>query len=350
MPGDSIALIRNSSLCSTLCRTKTKQQCSSPASALEVGESGILSAHGSDKVLSSIECLNTDNTFQFACREHASRRMVDLNEVSVGNYKVCYRRSAISSYYTDWAEWEGTGLQVDVQDSVTGVNINGAGGEHNPAQAQRAVIPMMRFHTLKYLGSRSGKLKLFRRDDDCSEFLETSTEMPLAVNQIENALPGVEMAGTLVDDFLFIGEGIYHVCFLEKGTRTFQATGVSITIQNYIDGLEVNGIRPNRGLRISIPRSKSSRLRFFRRGLDMIIGDKISFVRLQDHCFDPSHNPTNGNEQQSGHMVVKKLPLIGDSEHKVLGGTDAVAAMGSIAQGIQDAIHVFKVILSSLLF
>jgi hypothetical protein len=317
---------------------------------LEVGESGILSAHGSDKVLSSIECLNNDQTFQFACQEDASRRMVNLNEVSVGNYKVCYRRAASSSYYTDWAEWEGTGLQVDVQNYVTGLNINGAGGEHNPAQAQRAVIPMMRFHTLKYLGSRSGKLKLFHGNDDCSEFSETSTAMPLAVNQIEDALPGVEMAGSLVDDFLFVSDGIYHVCFIEKGTRTFQATGVSITIQNYIDGLEVNGIRPNRGLRISIPRSKSSRLRFFRRGQDMKIGDKISFVRLQDHCFDPSHNPTNGNAQQSGHMVVKALPLIGDSEHKVLGGTDAVAAMGSNAQDIQDAIPVYKVILSFSLF
>jgi len=342
-PGDSIALIRTGNLCSTLCRTRSTHRCSSTASELEVGVSGFLSAHGSDKVFSSIECMNTDQAFQFACREDASRRMVDLGIAPAGNFKVCYRKPAISSYYTDWAEWEGTGLQVHVQDSVTGLSINGAGGERNPAQAQRVVIPMMRFHTLAYLGLRSGKLKMLRGNDDCTDFSDASTAMPLAVNQIEHAVPGVEMVGRLVDDFLYAGMGQYQVCFIQKGNSTFQSTGVAITIQNYTDGLEVNGIRPNRGLRISIPRSKSSRLRFFRRGLEMEVGDKVSFIRLEDHCFDPSHNPSNGNIHQSGHMVVKTLPLIGNSVYRVLSGIDAVAAMGGNTQDMQNAINMYKV-------
>jgi hypothetical protein len=136
-----------------------------------------------------------------------------------------------------------------------------------------------------------------------------------------------------VDNFLNMGVGQYQVCFLSKGSVQFLGTGVSITIQNYTDGLEVNGIRPNRGLRISVPQRKSNRLQFFS-GKGMVIGDKITFIPLQFDCLDPTRN-TDPSDQfvphdslsSSGHMVVESLQLLGDSAYKVLSRSHAITSM-----------------------
>lgn len=136
-----------------------------------------------------------------------------------------------------------------------------------------------------------------------------------------------------MDNFLNMGVGQYQVCFLSKGSVQFLGTGVSITIQNYTDGLEVNGIRPNRGLRISVPKRKSNRLQFFS-GKGMVIGDKITFIPLQFDCLDPTRN-TDPSDQfvphdslsSSGHMVVESLKLLGDSAYKVLSRSDAITSM-----------------------
>jgi hypothetical protein len=138
------------------------------------------------------------------------------------------------------------------------------------------------------------------------------------------------MAGSEVDRLLDLGVGIYQVCVLPLGNITFSGTGVSIRIQNYTDGLEVNGVRPNRGLRIAVPKYRSSRLRFFRKEKEMDIGDRISFIQLEDDCFNPEHNPpqqTAHTYTNSGHMTVIGLPLIGNQGYKLLSGSDAVWSM-----------------------
>ena len=136
-----------------------------------------------------------------------------------------------------------------------------------------------------------------------------------------------------MDNFLNMGVGQYQVCFLSKGSVQFLGTGVSITIQNYTDGLEVNGIRPNRGLRISVPQRKSNRLQFFS-GKGMVIGDKITFIPLQFDCLDPTRNTDPSDKfvphdslSSSGHMVVESLQLLGDSAYKVLSRSHAITSM-----------------------
>jgi len=302
-----------------------------------------MSAHGVDKVLSNVECLNAEQTFEYACLEKASRRTVDIHALRVGNYKVCFRKAAICSYFTCWDEWDGTGLQIDVQDLVTGFNVNGAGGKLNTAQGQMVTIPWRQWHTLTYFGSSTagGMLKMLRSDDDCSDYTAYSTAGPLAINRIDAAFPNVEMVGRDVDNFFNMSDGTYQVCFLQRGNLTYLSTGVSVTIQKYVDGLEVNGIMPNHGLRVWLPRSKSSRLRFFRRGREMEIGDQISLIPLESQCFDSSSNVGTKDTHRSGHMRVTALPLIGNPSYKVLSGLDAVATMGSGAHGVSN---IYKVI------
>ena len=332
LPGDSVALITTTNLCSSLCRSKSKDQCLN-SDTLGFSVSGFWSAHGSDKVLSSEECLNDDQNFLYACWEKPSRRVVDMSVLPVGRYKACFRKAAATAHSTGWSEWRGTGLQVDVQDAVSGIIINGAGGFLNPQQGQKVVIPRAPFHTLEFASSSSagGKLKMLSKSGECSRYSATSSGMPLGANQISDVTPGVKISGTQVDLFLDLSVGLYQVCYLPKGTTQFLGTGVSFQIQNYTEGLEVNGIRPNRGLRIAIPKRKSARLVFFRRSGEMNIGDKVSLIRLEHTCFNPDQNgqnmPSSVSATLSGHMVVAALPLIGNARYKVLVGSDAVERM-----------------------
>lgn len=138
-----------------------------------------------------------------------------------------------------------------------------------------------------------------------------------------------------MDRFLDVDVGIYQICILLEGNVTFRSTGVSIRIQNYTAGLEVNGVRPNRGLRIAVPKHASSRLRFFRHGHGMVIGDQISMIRLEDDCFNPEHNPDVEEDRQqsahiftnSGHLTVASFPIIGNEGYLILTGSDAIQAM-----------------------
>jgi len=172
---------------------------------------------------------------------------------------------------------------------------------------------------------------MLSKSGECSRYSATSSGMPLGANQISDVTPGVKISGTQVDLFLDLSVGLYQVCYLPKGTTQFLGTGVSFQIQNYTEGLEVNGIRPNRGLRIAIPKRKSARLVFFRRSGEMNIGDKVSLIRLEHTCFNPDQNgqnmPSSVSATLSGHMVVAALPLIGNARYKVLVGSDAVERM-----------------------
>lgn len=358
MPGDSIALIRTTNLCSVLCRTKTKPLCLD--TEVETSASQFWSANGRDKVLGS-ECLKEQDDFRFGCLERPDSRTVDMTVPQVGIYKVCFRKRASCANSDCWPEWQSTGMQVNIQSFVTSVEINGAGGATvNPGQGQRAVIPRARFHTLLFTGINSvgARLKMLRGSEECSDFSTSSAVMPLAQNQIAQANPDVRlsgeishpacrghceriqnlttkmcfgaMAGSGVDRLLDLSVGIYQICVLPQGNITFSGTGVSIRIQNYTDGLEVNGVRPNRGLRIAVPKYRSSRLRFFRQESEMEIGDRISIIQLEDDCFNPEHNPalqTAHTYTNSGHMTVIGLPLIGNEGYKLLSGSDAVWSM-----------------------
>ena len=334
--GDSIALIRDTNLCISLCRTKHKETCDQ--TEIESSASGFLSAHGKDRVLSATECLTSDPSLgTLSCQEAPARRTVDLSGMTVGNYKVCLRKAATCANRNCWSEWKSTGLQIYVQAFLTGIEINGAGGLNNSAQAQRAIIPaQMTAHTFKYLGlccASKARLQILPANGECSDFAGSSTDMPLPLNLLSRAAPGLDFQGADVDKFLNLVTGLYQICFLPKEGASFHGTGVSLTVQDYIQGLEVNGVRPNRGLRIAIPKRKPSRLIFFRQSQPMHAGDKVSLIPLEYACFDPNQNTkskgcgSEGNCWSSGHMVVGSRPLIGNVANQVLLGADVVDSM-----------------------
>jgi hypothetical protein len=210
MPGDSIALIRTTNLCTALCRTKTKPLCPTLDTEVETSASQFWSAHGRDKVLGS-ECLNEQDDFSFGCRERPDRRTVDMSVPPAGDYKVCFRKTAPCANSDCWAEWQSTGMQVNVQSFVTSVEINGAGGATvNPGQGQRAVIPSTRFHTLLFSGidSEGARLKMLRGSEECSDFSTSSTVMPLAQNQIAQANPSVRLSGEIPHPACRVGHGV----------------------------------------------------------------------------------------------------------------------------------------------
>ena len=334
--GDSIAFIRNTNLCISLCRTKSKETCDQ--TEIESSASGFLSAHAKDTVLSATECLTSDPSLgTLSCQEAPARRTVDLSGMTVGNYKACLRKAATCANRNCWSEWKSTGLQIYVQDLLTGIEINGAGGLNNSVQAQRAMIPaQMTSHTFRYFGlccASKARLQILPANGECSDFAGSSTGMPLPLNSLSQAAPGLDFQGADVDKFLNLVVGLYQICLLPEEGASFHGTGVSLTVQDYIQGLEVNGVRPNRGLRIAIPKRKTSRLIFFRQSQPMHAGDKVSLIPLEYACFDPNQNTkskgcgSEGNCWSSGHMVVGSRPLIGNVANQVLLGSDVVDSM-----------------------
>lgn len=195
MPGDTIALIRTTHLCSELCRTRTKPLCYADDTEVQLSASLFWSAHGRDKVLGT-ECLNEQEDFSFGCMERPSSRTVDMSVPPADNYKVCFRKAASCANSDCWPEWRSTGLQVQVQALVTGLEINGAGGHTNPGQGQRAVIPRARFHTFQYKGFdiSGSKLKLLRGNEECSD-LTTASKVSSDGSEMGQAKPGIVRTG-----------------------------------------------------------------------------------------------------------------------------------------------------------
>lgn len=186
-----------------------------PAIESEVSVSGFLSAHGTDKIVSSTECYNEVQESPFPCIERPDHRTVDFTVMPVGNYKVCFRKSMKCVDSSCWSEWQSTGLQVIVQDSLTAIDINGAGVIRNPGHGQRVVIPRRTYHTFTYFGSPSqgGKLQMLRRSDECSDFSIDSIGMPLANNFINVAAPNSTVRITGAIFLLFSsGHSIHKPC------------------------------------------------------------------------------------------------------------------------------------------
>ena len=185
-----------------------------PAIESEVSVSGFLSAHGTDRIVSSTECYN-DQESPFPCIKRPDLRTVDFAVMPVGNYKACFRQSMKCVSSECWSEWQSTGIQLTVQDSLTAIDINGEGVIRNPGHGQRVVIPRRTYHTFTYFGSPSqgGKLQMLRRSDECSDFSIDSIGMPLANNFINVAAPDSTVRITGAIFLLFTsGHSIHKPC------------------------------------------------------------------------------------------------------------------------------------------
>ena len=77
--------------------------------------------------------------------------------------------------------------------------------------------------------------------------------------------------------------GKYLVCFRKTAQGPFRGTGLSVTLQQEILALEVNHVRPNNGLDISIPQAPKVLLKYLRDAPGMP-GDSLAFIDPTADC------------------------------------------------------------------
>jgi hypothetical protein len=257
--------------------------------------------------------------------------------------QVCARPAAVAPSSATWPTWQGTGLTLEVQGRVTSLEINHAGGSFDPSQGQRAVAPFAEWNKLRYMGTYDGAVTLAfsNHSGDCEEHSDHSADMWGRTRAVATGFfsqgdlnrwfghprDGGGEAPNALSETEGLGLGTFQLCLRPTGGEIFLSTGVSITLVDYIQGLEVNGLRPNRGLSISVPRITSSELTMFRASA-LSVGDMISIIARDRSCFDPAENPDGAAIDRSGYLRLVEKQLIGESP-LVFEGIDAVEGMAA---------------------
>ena len=93
----------------------------------------------------------------------------------------------------------------------------------------------------------------------------------------------------VVDELLkengIIGLERRQVCYKPMGAAAFLTTGLTLTVQNLVLGLEINGVRNKRGLHPVLPRAQDVQMTYFRRAsMPRVIGDSFAIVRPDAEC------------------------------------------------------------------
>ena len=306
--GDSIALIPPMADCASLCRSKTIPSCD-PASPEQYSVTGILSAHSPDSTLSSIPCVGFFTT-SVSCQPSNQTRFVNLENVAEGTYKVCYRPASATSFSLDWPVWRSLGIRATVQASVVGFNLNDVGLPTNVLHGQRLAAPRVQGQKLKYYGSAaSGEIALAVGYGYCASIVGSAMSAQL----------GVGISQAAVDSFLGgqagTAFGQYQFCFRANSQQPWISTGVSLLLQGDIEQLDINGVRPNYGVRISVPVQTGNRLRMVRSVGEQVAGDRVSLLRPELSCKNPQHNTGPPSARFSGYLnLVSSRRILADPE------------------------------------
>ena len=235
-PGDSVALIEVWKSCSDLCQTQKIKECD-PSVPDQFAASNFLSAHGVDKVLGSTTCLGS---FENSCSPSTERRLVNLSFTPRGSYQVCFRPAAACSYFECWPVWSPTGVSVQIQDSITSIELNGViGGNNNLGDGQRLRLPPFDLHSLTYYGATAKiSIGLMRANEDCSQAsisLQLTFSGPGQPANVTETRRIFGTSGSLVP-------ATYTVCYTSasQSAAGFMNSGISLTLQTEIAGLQVS--------------------------------------------------------------------------------------------------------------
>ena len=100
---------------------------------------------------------------------------------------------------------------------------------------------------------------------------------------------------------------MFQVCFSPPDAEKFFATGISLRLHTALTQVIVNGVRPNFGLRVALPKSRSSLLRFEGEAIIVpgetgTVEKSYSFIQIGGDCSLASDNAVNQSSTASGHM------------------------------------------------
>jgi hypothetical protein len=116
---------------------------------------------------------------------------------------------------------------------------------------------------------------------------------------------------------------MYQVCFSPPDADKFFATGISLRLHTALTQVIVNGVRPNFGLRVALPKSRSNILHFEGEAIIVpgeagMVEKVYSFIQIGGDCSLASDNAVNQSSTVSGHMhsgaVAQSVFLVPVSE------------------------------------
>ncbi|KAJ1475281.1 hypothetical protein T484DRAFT_1829006 [Baffinella frigidus] len=211
-----------------------------------------------------------------------------LADQAPGVYLVCFKAANSATFIA-------TGVSLLVQDSVRRMMVNGVALLRSSAPlATGSLLAYCMVNGVALLRSSAplaaGSLLAYCVDAACS--------MPGVGDASLSLIP----ASQECEDTQLLGAG-------DVPGGDFGATGLSVRIHDDILRLEVNGVSPNDGLRIGIPKATAgggSSLSYST-AKPGDAGDAVSLIPLSADCASPSDNPPSGAPRASGHMASSGL-------------------------------------------
>jgi hypothetical protein len=187
--------------------------------------------------------------------------------------------------------WDATGIVVALQDSVSHIRFNAIPGVL--AYAPRLQQPALRTQELRVCrgdncagawGS-SDVVSFVSLNVSCIDTVTANTEEghAHASGHLLLATDGALQTGDL-DRVLRVG-GDLRLCVRRSAVGAFEFSGVHLHIQEQLLALEINGVRPRGGQRVSAPRTSSVHVKYERTAAPAI-GDSIALVPLTANCHE----------------------------------------------------------------
>jgi hypothetical protein len=229
----------------------------------------------------------------FALDREGTNRLAGLEP---GTYLLCFRVAGNSSFIA-------TGVTLRVQDDVRRLVVNGAALLRSSAPQTRGnLLGYCRDADCEDSALENATLSLIPESGECEDTQFENPEVGIAgrsghlvVLDKRGALPQVGTDAALWQSG-FLGLGNFQVCFKPVG-GIFRSTGLALRLHDDIIRLEVNGVSPNNGLRLAIPKTAGNETVVklgYATNKVASAGDAISMIPLDKDCSNQSENPKRG--------------------------------------------------------
>ena len=221
---------------------------------------------------------------------NSERRIVasltPLHYLEAGFYKVCSKPDTTTNF-----NWESTGLVIELQDEISTLEVNGLPFVLSVVPQVKGVpIRICRDAQCRVGADSGGSISFISPAESCADAIANPTVTSTGVSGHLSIGTGGLLNQDMVDAILLnaqsgIGFTRRQVCYKRKSSASFVTSGLSLTVQNAVLGLEVNGVRNKGGIRPVIPRSADLELKYFRDASNPPqAGDSFAVLPLTSSC------------------------------------------------------------------
>jgi hypothetical protein len=202
-----------------------------------------------------------------------------LRLMKAGWYKVCMKPDLNNLF-----NWKETGIVVALRADISGLEVNGLVSVASIVPQTMGVrIRVCQQANCAVPAPAGSVVSLIAEAQECGDPASNPASPGAGVSGHMTVGPQGLLDQGKTDDLFNensrLGLDRRQVCFKANGASAFVATGLTLTVQDAVLGLQINGVRNKRGLMPVIPRARDVDMSYFRRdGKATIPGESFALL------------------------------------------------------------------------